>query len=106
LRPLSFQVPRKSDLFQDDLFPPCRGDESNLSLDAWLAGENATPKLFDLEHGFTPSDKKEKTITKAEDHGDSSHSVADLQRRVAELEAELRHKDDRIQELLAQVGGQ
>jgi len=52
LRPLSFQVPRKSDLFQDDLFPDCRGDEPNLSLEEWLAGENATPKACKLRARF------------------------------------------------------
>jgi len=99
LRPLSFQVPRKSDLFQDDLFPPCRGDESNLSISAWLAGENATPKLVSLEGGFKPTEKKEKTITKSADGGSSGANVEELQRRVAQLEAELAKKDARIKEL-------
>jgi len=102
LRPLSFQVPRKSDLFQDDLFPPCRGDEPNLTLDAWLSGENATPKLFNLEEGFKPSEKKEKTISKVADVADSgagSHQIEELTKRVAFLEAELAKRDARIKEL-------
>jgi len=104
LRPLSFQVPRKSDLFQEDLFPPCRGDEPNLSMDAWFSGENATPKLVDLEGGFTPSAKKEKTISKAEssDAGSAGGEVAELKRRVAELEALIAARDARIAELESQ----
>jgi coronin-1B/1C/6 len=104
LRPLSFQVPRKSDLFQEDLFPPCRGDEPNLSLDAWLSGENATPKLVDLEGGFTPSEKKEKTISKAADSSDagSSGEVAQLKARIAQLEAELEQNEQRIAQLECQ----
>jgi len=104
LRPLSFQVPRKSDLFQDDLYPPCRGDEPNLTLDAWLSGKNATPKLYNLEHGFKPSEKKEKAISKVE-HGDDAAGGGDktkideLTKRVAFLEAELAKRDARIKEL-------
>jgi len=104
LRPLSFQVPRKSDLFQDDLFPPCRGDEPNLALSAWLAGENATPKLVSLEGGFKPSEKKDKVISKASDSGNAGEQskIEELTRRVAFLEAELAKKDAKIKEL----GGQ
>eukprot|EP01126_Amoeba_proteus_P056395 TRINITY_DN707_c0_g2_i2.p1 TRINITY_DN707_c0_g2~~TRINITY_DN707_c0_g2_i2.p1 ORF type:complete len:186 (-),score=28.18 TRINITY_DN707_c0_g2_i2:137-694(-) len=52
LRPLSFQVPRKLELFHSDIFPPCRGDEPTLDLLDWLDGQNVTPKLVDLEEGL------------------------------------------------------
>lgn len=104
LRPLSFQVPRKSDLFQDDLFPPCRGDEPNLSLDKWVAGENATPKLVNLEHGFKPSEKKEKAISKVEEEkelsaDDAKKKLDELSKRVAFLEAEIAKRDAQIKDL-------
>lgn len=104
VRPLSFQVPRKSDLFQDDLFPPCRGDEPNLSVDAWVSGQNATPKLVSLEHGFVKTEKKEKKIAKVEDEKELSPTevkakVDELTKRVAYLEAELAKRDARIKEL-------
>jgi len=104
LRPLSFQVPRKSDLFQDDLFPPCRGDEPNLGMAQWLAGENATPKLVSLEHGFAPAEKKDKVMSKVEDDkelsaGEAKQKVDELTRRVAYLEAELAKRDAKIKEL-------
>jgi coronin-1B/1C/6 len=107
LRPLSFQVPRKSDLFQPDLYPDCRGDEPNLALSAWVGGQNATPKLVNLENGFAPSEKKEKTIAKVEADKELSPTenkakVEELTRRVAFLEAELAKRDARIKEL----GGQ
>jgi coronin-1B/1C/6 len=103
-RPLSFQVPRKSDLFQDDLYPPCRGDEPNLTLDAWLSGENATPKLVNLEGGFKPSAKTEKKISKVEDDKELSatetkQKLDELTKRVAFLEAELAKRDAKIKEL-------
>jgi coronin-1B/1C/6 len=95
LRPLSFQVPRKSDLFQDDLFPPCRGDEPNLALNDWLSGSNATPKLVSLEGGFQASAKKEKAISKVADEKDMTLAearaiIAELTAKVASLEAQVK----------------
>jgi coronin-1B/1C/6 len=107
LRPLSFQVPRKSDLFQADLYPDCRGDEPNLALSAWISGSNATPKLVNLENGFCPTEKKEKTISKVEEDKELSSSetkakLDELTKRVAFLEAELAKRDARIKELSGQ----
>jgi len=104
VRPLSFQVPRKSDLFQDDLFPDCRGDAPNLSVDSWVSGQNATPKLVSLEHGFVKSEKKDKKISKVEEEKELSPAevktkVDELTKRVAYLEAELAKRDARIKEL-------
>jgi coronin-1B/1C/6 len=104
LRPLSFQVPRKSDLFQDDLYPECRGDQPNLALDAWLAGENATPKLVSLEHGFVATQKTERKIEKVEDEKELSateqkHKLDELTKRVAYLEAELNKAHAKIKDL-------
>jgi len=103
LRPLCFQVPRKSDLFQDDLFPPCRGDTPALALPAWLAGENATPVLFDLSNGFVPSHKADKVISKVGDAGEASGDLKSdyeaLLARVAKLELELAQRDARVAEL-------
>jgi len=96
VRPLSFQVPRRSDLFADDLYPPARGDEPSLALEDWLAGENATPKLVNLEGGFQPSEKKEKTIVVKEDKDDSKElktKYEELLRRVAHLEIEIAKRD-------------
>lgn len=103
--PLQFQVPRKSDLFQDDLFPPCRSDEPALTKAAWLAGENAVPKTKSLEGGFQASahpaasfnkvDDSEKELTPLELKKENET----LQKRVAYLEAEIAKKDARIAEL-------
>jgi len=110
LRPLSFQVPRKSELFQADLFPPCRGDEPNLSMEDWIAGENATPKLVNLEEGFVPGEKKEKNIQKKDTGSEkemtpleSKHKIDELTKRVAFLEAEIAKKDAAIAGLEKQL---
>lgn len=94
LQPLQFTVPRKSELFQDDIFPDCRGDEPSLSADQWLSGENATPKLVSLEGGFVAKEPKavefEKTEAKAElSEAEVRKAYAEAQKRIAYLEAEL-----------------
>jgi len=109
LRPLSFQVPRKSELFQEDLYPLARGDEPNLGLEDWLAGENATPKLVSLEHGFKPSEKKEKVIQKKDIETkeltplESKQKIEELSKRVAYLEAEIAKRDAHIAERDAHI---
>jgi coronin-1B/1C/6 len=52
MEPISFQVPRKSEVFQSDIFPDCFAGEPALTADQWVAGENAEPKTISLEKGF------------------------------------------------------
>lgn len=51
VEPLSFTVPRiKSELFQDDLFPPTRVTwSSNLSSTEWFAGKDKNPGVLNLQ---------------------------------------------------------
>lgn len=49
IEPLSFIVPRKSDSFQSDIFPPAPSIEAALSASEWFGGKNARPKVIDLE---------------------------------------------------------
>ncbi|KAI8089305.1 uncharacterized protein BX664DRAFT_332680 [Halteromyces radiatus] len=59
IEPISFTVPRKSDAFQSDIFPPAISDEPALTADEWFQGKDANPKTIDLEAGFTVKSKKE-----------------------------------------------
>jgi len=106
IEPISFQVPRKSDMFQDDLYPPTFSGEPNLTSEQWFAGENAQPKLVQLGSGFV---KKEapatefKPVVKEESGPASEKELRDeyekLKKRVAYLESELVKKDAKIKEL-------
>ncbi|GAA5973156.1 hypothetical protein JCM8115_000222 [Rhodotorula mucilaginosa] len=49
IEPISFIVPRKSDAFQADLFPPAPSDQPALSSTEWLNGKTAPPVLIDME---------------------------------------------------------
>jgi hypothetical protein len=107
LEPISFQVPRKSDIFQDDIYPDTAAGEPAVSAEEWLGGKNEEPKLRSLAPGFVakksavefnpekveaPKELSEKEL-KAE--------VERLAQRVSFLEAELIKKDSKIKELSA-----
>lgn len=49
---LTFTVPRKSDLFQEDIYPDTQSDEPALTAEEWIAGETKPPVLFSLSDEF------------------------------------------------------
>jgi len=105
--PLKFQVPRKSELFADDIYPPARGDEPNITKSAWFAGENATPKLVSLDGGFVQTAKAvgkfEKSAVQVDEAPkDLKAAYEELKKRVKDLEAELEKKDALISQLQSQ----
>ncbi|KER19648.1 hypothetical protein T265_11635 [Opisthorchis viverrini] len=51
---IPFTVPRKSELFQDDLYPDTIGDTPPLTVDEWMAGKDADPILISLKDGYVP----------------------------------------------------
>ncbi|SGY63106.1 BQ5605_C007g04774 [Microbotryum silenes-dioicae] len=51
IEPISFIVPRKSDAFQSDLYPPARSNQAALSAKEWLDGRTSKPNLVDLQNG-------------------------------------------------------
>lgn len=56
-------VPRKSDLFQGDLYPDTAGLEPALLADEWIAGQDAPPLLVSLSGGYSaPPSKHRDTL--------------------------------------------
>merc|ERR1712137_1269363 len=88
LEPIHFCVPRKSELFQDDIFPDTPGTDPSMSADEWFNGANKPP---------VKEVKEEKPKTEAEWRDE----VTSLTKRVAYLEAEIAKKDARIKDLEA-----
>jgi len=96
--PISFTVPRKSDLFQDDIFPPTASGvgEASMTAKEYMSGKNAPPKTVSLEKGFTAKPKTEVAFVKAAvDEGPKTEAelrtaYEDAKRRIAFLEAELK----------------
>lgn len=69
--PIPMIVPRKSDLFQDDIYPPCVSTEPALTLDEWIAGKDAEPNRMDMETLYVggtaaPAAKKSSKLGRAQ----------------------------------------
>jgi len=105
VEPISFQVPRKSDIFQDDIFPDCFSGEPTLTADEWLSGKDGEPKTMSMAPGFVqkkvvvefnPDKVEEKKELSEKELRDENEK---LNKRVAYLEAELIKRDNRIKEL-------
>ncbi|KFO55883.1 Coronin-1B, partial [Corvus brachyrhynchos] len=50
--PIIMTVPRKSDLFQDDLYPDTAGPEAAMEAEEWVAGRTAGPVLVSLRQAY------------------------------------------------------
>lgn len=46
---ITMTVPRKSELFQEDLYPDTLSDEAAISAEEWIGGTNADPILISLK---------------------------------------------------------
>jgi len=55
IEPISMTVPRKSEMFQDDIFPPCYSGIAALSAEEWSSGVDKDPRLV----SFTPDGLEE-----------------------------------------------
>uniref|UniRef100_UPI00358FA7A4 coronin-1C-A-like isoform X6 n=1 Tax=Myxine glutinosa TaxID=7769 RepID=UPI00358FA7A4 len=53
--PIVMIVPRKSDMFQDDLYPDTAGAEPSMEAEEWFAGRDAEPMLISLREGYMAS---------------------------------------------------
>jgi len=103
--PISFTVPRKGDIFQDDLYPPTFSGEPSLKADEWFGGKTAEPKQINLAPGFVATKTNEssfKTVAVDEPKKLSEKELRDenekLKKRVAHLETELAKRDAKLKE--------
>jgi len=87
--PISFQVPRKSDLFQKDLFPDAYAGVPSMEAKEYLSGENRAPKLKSMKPGSTTEQVVVKTFSAKKSPQELETENEKLKARVAELEAEL-----------------
>jgi len=92
LSPLSFYVPRKSEAFQDDIFPDCAAPLSAHTADEWLAGSSKSPVTMSLnpaDQGNSPikagtPKKAFKTVKSL------SADLDEANKRIAYLESKLK----------------
>ncbi|XP_021332180.1 uncharacterized protein coro1cb isoform X1 [Danio rerio] len=62
--PIIMTVPRKSDLFQDDLYPDTAGPDPVLEAEEWFEGKNGEPILISLKHGYVPGKNRDLKVVK------------------------------------------
>ncbi|XP_050512476.1 coronin-6 [Diabrotica virgifera virgifera] len=55
---ITMTVPRKSELFQEDLYPDTIGDTAAQSAEEWIGGQDAEPILISLKDGYKPPESK------------------------------------------------
>jgi len=92
--PVSFTVPRRSELFADDLFPETASGsgEPGGSAEDYFGGANPEPVTVSLEKGFVPREKAAPKFEKVE--VDES-----LPKTLVEAIKIIKEKDDRIAKL-------
>jgi coronin-1B/1C/6 len=104
VEPISFAVPRKSDVFQDDIYPDCYSGDYSLTSSEWFSGKDAEPKTVSLSQGFVSKPKTTNFVPEVKEEKQMSEKelrdeVEKLSKRVAYLESELVKRDIRIKEL-------
>uniref|UniRef100_A0A6I8P6K7 Coronin n=1 Tax=Ornithorhynchus anatinus TaxID=9258 RepID=A0A6I8P6K7_ORNAN len=57
IEPISMIVPRRSESYQEDIYPMTPGTEPALTPDEWLGGVNRDPVLMSLKEGYKKSSK-------------------------------------------------
>uniref|UniRef100_A0A673BJA0 Coronin n=1 Tax=Sphaeramia orbicularis TaxID=375764 RepID=A0A673BJA0_9TELE len=62
--PITMTVPRKSDLFQDDLYPDTAGPEPAMEPEEWLDGRDEDPILISMKEGYMPPKSRELKVAK------------------------------------------
>nr|XP_060463376.1 coronin-1B isoform X1 [Panthera onca] len=74
--PIVMTVPRKSDLFQDDLYPDTAGPEAALEAEEWVSGRDANPILISLREAYVPSKQRDLKVSRRNVLSDSRPAVA------------------------------
>ncbi|KAK2837277.1 hypothetical protein Q5P01_014489 [Channa striata] len=62
--PIVMTVPRKSDLFQDDLYPDTAGPDPALEAEEWFEGKDGDPILISLKTVYVPVKNREFKVVK------------------------------------------
>ncbi|TSW89617.1 Coronin-1C [Bagarius yarrelli] len=62
--PIIMTVPRKSDLFQDDLYPDTAGPDCAIEAEDWFEGKNGEPILISLKDGYIPAKNRDLKVVK------------------------------------------
>lgn len=89
---VSFRVPRRAEIFQDDIYPECLANIPAMRADEWLGGENTDPVRVDIRNvgsaNLSVEIKAVKTPAEYEHELKVAHEeIERLRRRIHELES-------------------
>lgn len=109
-------VPRKSELFQEDLYPDTIGDESACTCEEWVGGKDVDPILISLKDGYKPSASsgaapvvKKNVLDKKSKKGEVIHTqqsdktLLEFAEEIRKLKAMIVKHENRIRALEADV---
>jgi coronin-1B/1C/6 len=94
IQPLSFIVPRKSDAFQDDVFPPCASSEPAHSASEWMEGSSKEPKTMSLD----PKDNKGSAAGAKKSAGVKFRTVGTVEKELKEAMARISFLEGKLKE--------
>jgi coronin-1B/1C/6 len=91
---ISFRVPRRSEAFQEDIYPNCIGNIPAMSGEEWLAGGNKDPIRIPIQNisgtHLSIEIKTSKTTAEYErELKDAQLEISQLRQRILELERQL-----------------
>jgi len=92
IQPVSFQVPRKSDIFQADLYPDTYAGIPGLSEDEWLSGKDKDPPMASMKdkeskHAGSPAASSGPKFVAVKSAGELQKELDAANQRIKELEA-------------------
>ncbi|RYH24690.1 hypothetical protein EON65_16560 [archaeon] len=93
VEPLSFIVPRKSDGFQEDIFPDTFSGEPSHTADDWVSGSDQPPQLTKLNPAAGATSPSSRTASRIA----SFRSASSLQTELDKAQARIKELEDRLQ---------
>jgi coronin-1B/1C/6 len=92
VEPIRFVIPRKSELFQADLFPDCRAPKAAVKADDFFGGKNGAPVLMSLDpkHRTDAPAQSAVTMSKVKGAGEIQKELDAALKKIDELQALLK----------------
>jgi coronin-1B/1C/6 len=86
---VSFKVPRKSEAFQEDIFPDCPSQDAAMTSESWVKGDECkAPKTMSMKPGEARADSPKKAAAPIVSVASLKKDLAAALARIAELEKE------------------
>lgn len=86
---ITMTVPRKSELFQEDLYPDTAAQEAAISAEEWFSGRDADPVLMPLREVFQASQPNKDNKTGASVLRQASRRLADQNKPIGQRDSTL-----------------